>query len=47
MHQQIPRSILQVIDKAGHLPNLEQPEEFNRLVKDFAMSMNIIQVVNQ
>lgn len=44
MHQQIPRSIFQLIDKAGHLPNLEQPEEFNRLVKDFAMSMNIIQV---
>lgn len=44
MHQQIPRSILQLIDKAGHLPNLEQPEEFNRLVKDFAMSMHIMQV---
>jgi 3-oxoadipate enol-lactonase len=44
MHQQIPRSIIQFIDKAGHLPNLEQPEEFNRLIKDFAMSMNIMHV---
>jgi 3-oxoadipate enol-lactonase len=44
MHQQIPRSILQLIDKAGHLPSLEQPEEFNRLIKDFAMSMNIMHV---
>ncbi|HET6225783.1 MAG TPA: alpha/beta fold hydrolase [Bacteroidia bacterium] len=44
MHQQIPRSILQLIDKAGHLPNLEQPEEFNRFIKDFAMSMNIMHV---
>jgi 3-oxoadipate enol-lactonase len=44
MHQQIPRSILHLIEKAGHLPNLERPEEFNRLVKDFTLSMNIIQV---
>lgn len=44
MHQQIPRSILNIIDKAGHLPNLEKPEEFNRLVKDFALSMNIMHV---
>ena len=42
MHQQIPRSILHLIDKAGHLPNLEQPQEFNLLLKDFVMSMNIM-----
>lgn len=46
MHQQIPRSILHFIDKAGHLPNIEKPEEFNRLVKDFTMSMNIMHVEN-
>ncbi|HRG51381.1 MAG TPA: alpha/beta fold hydrolase [Bacteroidia bacterium] len=46
MHQQIPRSILQLIDKAGHLPNLEQPDEFNRLIKDFALSMQIMHVVD-
>lgn len=44
MHQQIPRSILHFIDKAGHLPSIEKPEEFNRLVKDFTMSMNIMHV---
>ncbi len=44
MHQKISRSILQLIDKAGHLPNLEKPEEFNRLIKDFSMSMNIMHV---
>ena len=44
MHQQIPRSILHFIDKAGHLPNLEKPDEFNLLVKDFTMSMHIMHV---
>jgi 3-oxoadipate enol-lactonase len=39
LHQLIPRSILHLIDKAGHLPTIEQPIEFNRLVNDFAMSM--------
>jgi pimeloyl-ACP methyl ester carboxylesterase len=44
MHQQIPRSIFHLIEKAGHLPNLEKPEEFNLLVKDFALSMNIMHI---
>jgi pimeloyl-ACP methyl ester carboxylesterase len=47
MHQQIPRSILHLIEKAGHLPNLEKPDEFNRLVNDFTMSMNVMHVENQ
>jgi 3-oxoadipate enol-lactonase len=42
LHQEIPRSILHLIDKAGHLPNIEQPVEFNRLIKDFAMSMVVM-----
>jgi 3-oxoadipate enol-lactonase len=46
LHQQIPRSILHLIAKAGHLPNLEQPTEFNRLVKDFAMSMVVMHADN-
>jgi 3-oxoadipate enol-lactonase len=46
LHHQIPRSILYLIDKAGHLPNLEQPIEFNRLVKDFAMSMVVMHAEN-
>jgi pimeloyl-ACP methyl ester carboxylesterase len=31
----IPRSRTVVIDGAAHLPSLERPEEFNRLVRDF------------
>jgi 3-oxoadipate enol-lactonase len=35
MHNQISGSRFAVISEAGHLPNLEQPEEFNRVVADF------------
>ncbi len=35
MHSQIAASTLAVINEAGHLPNLEQPDEFNRVVADF------------
>ena len=35
MHNQIPGSTFVIINQAGHLPNLEQPEEFNRVVADF------------
>ncbi|MEX2144489.1 MAG: alpha/beta fold hydrolase [Anaerolineales bacterium] len=31
----IKGSQLHLIDNAGHLPNLEQPEEFNRIVSNF------------
>jgi 3-oxoadipate enol-lactonase len=31
----VPGARMQVIDGAGHLGNLEQPHEFNRLVEDF------------
>lgn len=31
----IPRARMQVIAGAGHLTNLERPDEFNRLVSDF------------
>ena len=30
-----PRVRLEIIDQAGHLPNIDQPERFNRLVLDF------------
>lgn len=30
-----PRSVLSVIDGAGHLPGAEQPERFNRVLLDF------------
>jgi pimeloyl-ACP methyl ester carboxylesterase len=35
MHQNIPGSELQVIPKAGHLPPLEQPAVFNKIVSAF------------
>lgn len=35
LHRTITQSKLHMIDKAGHLCNLEQPDQFNRLVSDF------------
>ncbi len=35
MHEKIENSTLELIDYAGHLPNLENPFEFNRLIKKF------------
>jgi len=35
MHQAIINSELKIIPDAGHLPNLEQPELFNQIVKEF------------
>jgi 3-oxoadipate enol-lactonase len=39
MDQQIPNSRLMKISNAGHLPNLEQPEIYNRFVQDFLHSL--------
>ncbi|AEV87201.1 hydrolase [Actinoplanes sp. SE50] len=35
LHRLIPASALTVVDNAGHLPNLEQPEAFNAALKTF------------
>ena len=35
MHELIPQSMLQVIDHAGHLSNLENPESFNLYLRTF------------
>jgi 3-oxoadipate enol-lactonase len=35
MHENIPNSTLQIINKAGHMSNLEQPNHFNRAIADF------------
>jgi pimeloyl-ACP methyl ester carboxylesterase len=35
VHRDISGSRLVVIDNAGHLPQIEQPDEFNRLVRQF------------
>jgi pimeloyl-ACP methyl ester carboxylesterase len=35
MHREIPGSQLHVIENAGHVVNLERPEEFNRALSHF------------
>ncbi|MDX3134788.1 alpha/beta hydrolase [Streptomyces europaeiscabiei] len=35
MHAALPDSTLHVIDGAAHLPNLERPDEFNKVLEDF------------
>jgi 3-oxoadipate enol-lactonase len=35
MDQAIPDSTLAIIDDAGHLPNIEQPESFNGVISQF------------
>jgi pimeloyl-ACP methyl ester carboxylesterase len=39
LHRNINNSTLQIIDKAGHLSNLEQPAEFNKHINDFISSL--------
>jgi len=40
IHQGIPNSRLEVIDKAGHLMNMEQPEIFNQVLLEFLKSVS-------
>ncbi|MFM9692228.1 alpha/beta fold hydrolase [Streptomyces europaeiscabiei] len=35
MHAALPDSTLHVIEGAAHLPNLERPDEFNKVLEDF------------
>lgn len=35
LHALVPGSVLAVIDRAGHLPGVEQPEAFNRALLEF------------
>ncbi len=39
MHQLIPNSHLVIIPAAGHLANMEQPELFNRAVREFLSTL--------
>jgi 3-oxoadipate enol-lactonase len=41
MHTAIEGSILKIIDNAGHVSNLEQPQEFNKHLLDFLSGLNI------
>lgn len=40
MHKNIKGSILHVIDNAGHVSNLEHPNEFNQLILNFLAGLN-------
>lgn len=40
MHEAIPGSTLHVIEKAGHVSNLEQPEAFNQHLLDFLLEVD-------
>jgi 3-oxoadipate enol-lactonase len=39
MHEKIKGSLLKIIDHAGHLSNLENPDEFNLQLKNFVASV--------
>jgi 3-oxoadipate enol-lactonase len=38
LHENIKGSQLSIIQKAGHISNMEQPEEFNKIIIDFLKS---------
>jgi 3-oxoadipate enol-lactonase len=39
MHSEIAHSVLHIIEKAGHLSNLEQPKMFNKAIEDFVLNL--------
>lgn len=43
MHQMIEGSTMHVIDNAGHVSNLEQPDEFNQYLLDFLTAQSVKQ----
>ena len=40
MHERIRGSVLKIIDDAGHVSNLEQPDQFNKHLLEFVGSLN-------
>ncbi len=46
LHANINGSTLRVIDDAGHVSNLEQPQEFNKHLLDFLTHLNTVDVKN-
>jgi 3-oxoadipate enol-lactonase len=40
MCQQLPGAHMCVIPQAGHLPNMEQPERYNRALREFILSLS-------
>ena len=39
-HKAINGSRLEIIAHAGHVSNMENPEQFNKLVKDFCLAVS-------
>lgn len=39
MHKNIENSIMHIIENAGHMSNLEQPEQFNKFLSNFIKSL--------
>lgn len=39
MRERIPNSQMAVIEETGHMPNLERPDEFNRVVEEFLRTL--------
>ncbi len=39
MHHRIPNSKMVVIEDTGHMPNMENPFEFNRVVEEFMKTL--------
>ena len=46
MNKHIKGSILQVIENAGHVSNLEQPKEFNKHLSEFLITLSGFDVLN-
>jgi pimeloyl-ACP methyl ester carboxylesterase len=40
-HEELPDSELHWIDHCGHAPMMEQPEEFNRILKGFLEKIRV------
>jgi pimeloyl-ACP methyl ester carboxylesterase len=40
MHRGVHGSQLEIIEEAGHMPNLERPEKFNSILGSFLASLS-------
>jgi 3-oxoadipate enol-lactonase len=40
MHDRISDSVLRSINNAGHMPNMEQPDEFNHLIAELLVQIS-------
>jgi 3-oxoadipate enol-lactonase len=47
MHRNIENATLKIIENAGHLSNLEQPEAFNAELLEFLLSEPVVSIANK